>query len=123
MSGQIDSKVSPQILEAITSIEISEKLSAILRRIDQQVPEGKVYSIPVAATTAGVMIVILFGATIYNDGTADVYILDSDRNIGAQDVPLKSGENLAVDFRTRGQYTHWVKTLAGTATVRIHAYK
>lgn len=111
------------MLEAITSIEISEKLSAMLGLLQRQVPEGKVYSIPVSASTIGTEIVILFGATLYNDGSADVYILDSDRNIGADDVALKSGENLAVDFRSRGQYSHWIKTLTGTATVRIHAYK
>ena len=109
--------------EIVKLFEIADRLGEVHEQLVQQTPEGKLYDIPFTASTIGTEIVILFAATIYNDGDADIYLLDSDRNISPQDAPLKSGENLAVDFKKRGQYTYWIKTITGTATGRIKALR
>jgi hypothetical protein len=132
MLPDADAKVTPEVLQTIAAMETGEKLSAMLDLMARQIPEGVIYPVKVTATITGVRVVLIFGATIYNDGhdegdgtytDRDIYILDSDRNIGAQDVPLKKGESVAVDFRYRGQYPHWIKTLASTASVRVQAYR
>jgi hypothetical protein len=124
MVNKLETKVTPEVLQTISSIEISEKLGALLDLMQRQVPEGVIFSIKGTATTTGRRIALMFGGTIYNDGDADLYILESDRNIQeGYDTPLQDGENMAVDFRYRGQYVHWLKTLTGTAAFRILAYR
>lgn len=107
--------------EIVKLFEIADRLGEVHEQLVQQTPVGKLYDIPFTATTDGIQITIMFAATIYNDGDADIYLLETNRNISPQDVPIKTGENFAVDFRKRGQYSYVVKTLSGTATGRIKA--
>ena len=102
--------------------EIAGRLGDLYDLLARRAPEGVIYPIPFTASTVATRIVLIFSATIYNDGTADIYILDSDRVID-RDTPLKSGESLSIDHKERGQYVHYIKTLSGTATIRIFALR
>lgn len=114
-------KVSPEAHQSIMLDEIAGRLADIHEELKSHVARGNVYGIPVSVSEVASQIVLLFSGTIYNDGAADIYILESDRNIGPGDTPLKSGESISIDTKKQGSYTYWLKTLAGTATVRIFA--
>ena len=120
---RVDAKVTPEVLQTITLMEIAERLAGLHDMLAKRVPEGVIYPIAFTASTIAKRIVLIFSATVYNDGAADIYILETNRNLSSDDTPLKSGELLSIDHKERGQYQHWVKTLAGTATVRIFALR
>jgi len=101
--------------------EISGKLSDLLELFQKRVPYGRIFSIGLTATTKAQKIVLTFSATVYNDGASAIYIMETDRTISSSDQPLKSGESVNIDHKERGQYTHWIATLSGTAIVRIFA--
>ncbi len=103
--------------------EVAGRLADIYDELINQTPEGKIYGIPFTASTTATKIVLLFSATIYNDGAADIYILEMDRTISSSDTPLKATENVPIDLKRRGAKTYYIKTLSGTATVRIFALR
>jgi hypothetical protein len=122
MQRRVDAKVTPEAMQTILLDEISGKLTDLWQKIDLQVPKGHVYSIPLALDTTSTKIVIMFSASIHNDiGSADVYILDSDRDVNTGDVPLKAGEMLDIALVERRATVYYVKTILGVATVRIFA--
>ena len=66
------------------------------------------------------LLVLTYSAVIFNDGASDVYILDEEREISANDAPLKAGEHLPVSMDKPGESYHWLKvSTGGSACVRI----
>ena len=65
------------------------------------------------------LLVLTYSAVIFNDGASDVYILDEEREISANDAPLKAGEHLSVSMDKLGESYHWLKVSGGSACVRI----
>jgi len=122
-SRQVDSKVTPEVMQTILLDELAGRLADIHQELVTQSPEGVIYSIPFSASVIATKIVLLYSATIYNDGAANIYILEVDRNISSSDAPLKTNESVSIDHKKRGQYVHYIKTLAGTATGRIFALR
>ena len=110
-------------MQTILLDEVAGKLADIHQELVNQSPEGVIYSLPFSASIIATKIVLLYSATIYNDGAADIYILEVDRNISSGDAPLKINESISIDHKKRGQYVHYIKTLAGTATGRIFALR
>jgi len=123
----IDREAPPRLtadqLITMKLFEIADRLAETNEMLAKRVPEGVIYPITFTASTIARRIVLIFSATIYNDGVADIYILETDRNISSDDTPLKSNESISIDHKERGQYPHYVKTLTGTATVRIFALR
>ena len=64
--------------------------------------------------------ILTHSAVIFNDGASDVYILDEEKEISANDAPLKAGEHLSVSMDKPGESYHWLKVSTGdSACVRI----
>jgi len=117
---EINSKVSPEIFQSIMLDEIAGRLADLTALISAQAPKGNVYTLPLVVDTNGQSVIILYAATIYNDGDADVYVFrDDNRNIDTSDTPLHKGDNLIIDLKKQSNKTLWLKTLAATASVRI----
>jgi arginine repressor len=116
-------RLSPDQLTVMKLFEIADRLSELQALLAKRAPEGVIYPITFTASTTARKITLIFSATIQNDGAADIYILETDRNLNPDDVPLKSGETLSIDHKERGQYEHWIRTSSGTATVRIFALR
>ena len=57
--------------------------------------------------------------TLYNDGPADIYILDEPREVAANDAPMKINESVVIDFDEVLDHYHWIRTVAGVAAVRV----
>ena len=121
MMGRNSGKVTQEVLQSILLDEIAGRLAKIQEHLEKQVPEGNIFPIGLIANTTPQKIVLTFSATIFNDGAADIYILDRNRTLDSSDQPLKVSEGLEIDHREKGQYEHWIATAAGTATVRIFA--
>lgn len=122
MSKQVDAKVSPEALQTILLDEISSRLADIHSELIAQTPKGNLYTLPVNVSTLGIKVVLLYTATIYNDGPADIYVLrDYNRELDASDVPLKMTDSLIIDLKRQTNKTYWLKTKAATASARIFA--
>ena len=64
--------------------------------------------------------ILTHSAVIFNDGVSDVYILDEEKEISANDAPLKAGEHLLVSMDKPGESYHWLRvSTGGSACVRI----
>ena len=70
------------------------------------------------------LLVLTYSAVIFNDGASDVYILDEEREISANDAPLKAGEHLPVSMDKPGESYHWLRvSTGGSACVRIFSLR
>ena len=69
------------------------------------------------------LLVLTYSAVIFNDGASDVYILDEEREISANDAPLKAGERLLVSMDKPGESYYWLKVSGGSACVRIFSLR
>jgi choline kinase len=117
----INSKVSPEMFQSIMLDEIAGRLGDLTQLIAEQSPKGNLYSLPITVDTLGEKFIILYQATIYNDGASDVYVLrDNNRTLDTTDVPIKSGGSLTIDLKKQTNKTFWIKTKAATAAVRIY---
>lgn len=123
MQRKIDVKVTPEVYQSILLDEIAGRLADIHAELQAQVPEGHIYSQPLTVMTIPQKVVFMYSATIYNDGADDLYILEENRSPASWDTPIKATESLVLDFKKRGQFTKWLVTLSGTATVRILALR
>lgn len=107
------------------------QLDEIAGRLADQTAQGSMRSKSFTVSTDWYPLIAGWSAvTIYNDGTASVYV--RLRNEQGQDTPwaegeapLKSGENLAIDLRGKkqaseeGAPTIWFICQSGTAAMRV----
>ena len=120
MQRNIDAKVSPEAMQTILLDEIASRLGDIHTELISQTPRGNLYSQPMSVDIIGESINLFYAATIYNDGADDIYILkDVNRGISSGDVPLKKGENIIIDMKRQTNKMIWLKTMTGTASVRV----
>ena len=117
--AQIDGKITPEAFQCIMLDEIASKLSVLINKIENQSAKGNLFTNVYSVNTVGIKFVVLYRATLYNDGANNVYVLTADRNITGDDAPLKTNDSLQIPLGARNNIEYWLKTLTGTASVRI----
>jgi hypothetical protein len=105
--------------------EIAGRLADVAERLDRAHAEGIVWSRTETATTAwgggygGWRVV-----TVYNDGSADIYLVTNREERSGTPwleghAPLKSGESVRLTSEKGKERNLWHITQSGTATVRM----
>lgn len=111
-------RLAPPIEVALLD-EIAGRLKDIMDFQTKSRAQGQLLSETFVASTTLRRATIFYSATIWNDGTADIYVLDSPRTIDAADVPIRKGESFKAEFGESVAHSLLIGTLTGTATVRI----
>ena len=120
-----DTAPKPEVLLFITLDEIAGRLGELQQHFSDMVADGLFETKTFTVGTEDVEVNHTFlGFSLFNDGTADIYVVNErGRNITNNDAPLVSGEKLSVDLKKKKHRVFWLKTLSGTATVRMLGYR